>query len=71
MKDVSDYMKEKTGWTIKPVKGLVTSRDFLEGMAYKVFPSTVFVRNKSEMLFTPAPDFIHEVFGHCIPLMTP
>lgn len=22
-------------------------------------------------MFTPAPDMIHEIFGHCLPLMTP
>jgi len=68
---VSKHMYEQTGWRIRPVKGLVKPRDFLEGMAFKVFCSTIYIRNDGELMFTPAPDMIHEVFGHVLPLMTP
>jgi len=71
IKTISDYMESKTGWQIKPVKGLVSPRDFLEGTAHKVFCSTVFIRNEEQLLFTSAPDFIHEIFGHCLPLLVP
>jgi phenylalanine-4-hydroxylase len=64
-------MFDQTGWKIRPVNGLVLPRNFLEGMAYKVFCSTIYIRKEGELLFTPAPDMIHEIFGHCLPLMTP
>lgn len=71
MRHVAEYMTEKTGWTIKPVKGFVSARDFLEGMAERVFCSTFFIREEREIYFSALPDYIHEVIGHCIPLMSP
>jgi phenylalanine-4-hydroxylase len=64
-------MQAQTGWKIRPVKGLVKPRDFLEGIAHKVFCSTIYIRCEGETMFTTAPDMIHEVFGHCLPLMVP
>jgi phenylalanine-4-hydroxylase len=64
-------MIERTGWRIRPVMGMVHERDFLEGLAHKVFCSTVYVRRPEEIEFTSAPDLLHEVFGHILPLMTP
>ena len=51
--------------------GMVGERDFLEGLANKVFCSTIYVRKPEELEFTSAPDMLHEIFGHCLPLMTP
>ena len=37
---ISKFLMEKTGWRLKPVGGLITQREFLNGLAFKVFHST-------------------------------
>jgi phenylalanine-4-hydroxylase len=36
LQEVSEYLKCKTGFTLRPVGGLLTPRDFLNGLAFKV-----------------------------------
>jgi phenylalanine-4-hydroxylase len=45
-------MLQITGWRIRPVIGMVDERDFLEGLAHKVFCSTVYIRKPEEIEFT-------------------
>ena len=63
--DVSLRLHDLTGWQVQAAPGLAPIREFYGALGDRRFMSTQYVRHPSVPLYTPEPDIIHEVIGHC------
>lgn len=71
LRDVSARLQALTGFRVEPVPGLVPTRQFYGALAGRCFLSTQYIRHTSVPFYTPEPDMVHEVIGHCTMLAEP
>lgn len=61
--DISQAL-EKFGWRALPVSGFIPPAAFMELQALSVLPIASDMRSMAHLLYTPAPDIVHEAAGH-------
>lgn len=71
LREVSARLRELTGFRVEPVAGLVPTDRFYGALADRCFLSTQYMRHTSVPFYTPEPDIVHEVAGHCSLLAHP
>lgn len=67
--EISNVLREMTGWQLEPVPALISFDHFFHLLANRKFPAATFIRTKEELNYLREPDIFHELFGHC-PLLT-
>jgi phenylalanine-4-hydroxylase len=55
---------EKFGWRALPVSGFIPPAAFMELQALCILPIASDMRTLEHLLYTPAPDIVHEAAGH-------
>ena len=70
IEEVSEKL-EKFGWRALPVSGFIPPAAFMELQALGVLPIASDMRSLDHLLYTPAPDIVHEAAGHAPILIHP
>ena len=64
IQEFNQFYLSNSGMFLRPTGGLLSEREFLNSLAFKVFPCTQYIRHASKPLYTPEPDLVHEFMGH-------
>ncbi|MFS4458630.1 aromatic amino acid hydroxylase [Bdellovibrio sp. HCB2-146] len=70
IEDISAKLKE-FGWRALPVSGFIPPAAFMELQSLGVLPIASDMRTLDHLLYTPAPDIVHEAAGHAPILIHP
>jgi phenylalanine-4-hydroxylase len=70
-RQLSEVLKQHTGWEVVAVPGLVPDEVFFEHLANRRFPAGQFIREANQLDYLQEPDVFHDVFGHVPLLMNP
>src|SRR5579864_1405143 len=65
---LSERLRELTGWSVVAVPGLVPDEVFFEHLSKRRFVAGRFIRRPDQLDYLQEPDVFHDVFGH-VPLL--
>jgi phenylalanine-4-hydroxylase len=63
IEDISSKL-QKFGWRALPVSGFIPPSAFMELQSLSILPIASDMRSIDHLLYTPAPDIVHEAAGH-------
>jgi phenylalanine-4-hydroxylase len=66
--ELSERLRQLTGWTVMAVPGLVPDEVFFRHLANRTFVAGRFIRTPDQIDYLQEPDVFHDVFGH-VPLL--
>lgn len=66
-----DEMLKGFGWRAVPVSGFIPPAAFMSFQANRILPIACEIRSMDHILYTPAPDIVHEAAGHAPILIDP
>lgn len=70
IEEIDEHL-ERFGWGAVPVSGFIPPAAFMEFQAIGVLPIASDMRTLDHLLYTPAPDIVHEAAGHAPILVHP
>ena len=70
-RQLSEVLRQHTGWQVVAVPGLVPDDVFFAHLAQRRFPAGQFIRKPHQLDYLEEPDVFHDVFGHVPMLMNP
>lgn len=68
--DISEHL-QKFGWRALPVSGFIPPAAFMELQSLSILPIASDMRSLDHLMYTPAPDIVHEAAGHAPFLIDP
>lgn len=70
IEEIDEHL-EKFGWGAVPVSGFIPPAAFMEFQSIGVLPIASDMRTLGHLMYTPAPDIVHEAAGHAPILVHP
>lgn len=67
--DVNRFLEPLTGFQARAVSGYIPAFLFFDCLRERTFPTTITIRDGSELDYLPEPDIFHDVAGH-VPMHT-
>jgi len=69
LNEVNEILEKRSGFRGVFVEGLEEGGSFFRLLAERKFPVGNFIRSREDLNYTPAPDIVHDLYGH-LPFFT-